>query len=251
MARVIRAAALARAPRVLYPELVPAPAPVPEPSHSESAPPEHVCAAPARVAELEQEVATLETQLAELLLRMETWRVEESTRAGQAYREAVERGLAEGRDQAVAEGRAARQQLAEQGRRVLESLRRQVTERAGECEDALVGIAFAAVCKLLGEQAAGVEGLRALVRQACADLGEHEELRVRLHPADLTLLRLAPDGVPDGVVVVPDAAVALGGCMVDSNAGTLDARLEIQMAELAAVLTAVRATRRAAGSAQS
>lgn len=254
MAHVIRAPVLATAPRILYPELVaarvPAPEPEPVPEAPATAPPPHVCADPGRIAELELQIATLETQLAEQRLRMETWRLEEAARCANAQGEAAERGLAEGREQGAAEGQAALRHQADQLRQVLESLRRQVRDRAAECEDALVAIVFAAVCRLLGEQAAQATGIQALVHQAAAELGEHDTLRVRLHPGDMALLEGGTELAPKGMVVVADPAVGIGGCMIDSASGTLDARLETQLAALAAALGATRAARRAAGGAQ-
>jgi len=247
MARVIRAPVLGQTPRLLYVDAG-APLAVPddvEPDVAPSVSPdvEH------RVAdELRLQVATLELELAELRLRLDNWRQEEAARTDMVRREARELGFAEGQERGLAEGREALRERCERARDLIEALGKQVTDRATDCEDSLVSIAFAAVCKVLGEKGCEVEGIRALVRQACAELGAQEALRVRLHPDDVALIDTRGGDGCSGAVLVPDAAVSMGGCYVESASGTLDARLETQLAELAALLSATRAARRLAES---
>jgi flagellar assembly protein FliH len=70
---------------------------------------------------------------------------------------------------------------------------------------------------------------------------EREQLVVRLHPDDVALLKGDADG--GALRIDADPAVALGGCMIDGPAGSLDARFETQLEALGAVLKSVRAQR--------
>jgi flagellar assembly protein FliH len=105
----------------------------------------------------------------------------------------------------------------------------------------LVEIAFEAVCKMLGEKAATRDGVLALVRQATAKIAGGELLKIRLHPDDLALLQESGAlttalASSTRISWVADKTVEMGGCAVETTRGDVDARLEVQIRSLAAVL---------------
>lgn len=139
---------------------------------------------------------------------------------------------------------AARQQLQSQIERFQGLAAQMVQARAGvleDAEDGVVELAFTALCRILGEQAATRQGVMAMVAQCAIASREREQVGVRLHPDDFALLGPAAG---HQLRFSPDPDIALGGCMVDSSTGSLDARLETQLARLAETLCAVRAARR-------
>lgn len=153
--------------------------------------------------------------------------------------EAVRAALATAQAKAVREAAAQAQQWTE-GLRRLDSL-------AGEFEHALqlrlddleahaVTLAFETVCCLLGDRAQRLPLVRDLVSQGMAKL-RGQPLRLRLNGQDLALLdTLAPtEGLRDRypqIEWVADAGVVCGGCLIDTVAGTLDARLDSQLKRL-------------------
>lgn len=155
--------------------------------------------------------------------------------------EAERRGYAAGHEKGEA---AARQQLQQQIERFQGLAAQMVQAKAGvleDGEDGAVELAFAALCRILGEQAATRQSVLAMVAQCAIASREREQVGVRLHPDDFALL--GPAGGHQARFS-PDPDIALGGCMVDSSTGTLDARLETQLARLAETLLAVRSARR-------
>jgi flagellar assembly protein FliH len=99
---------------------------------------------------------------------------------------------------------------------------------------------------MMGSAAVTREGIQALVAEAAAQAFNSERLVVRLHPGDLAALRDAgalEPVLPSGALVswAGDQGIALGGCIVETDSGELDARLETQMARLRATLLAARA----------
>ncbi len=159
-----------------------------------------------------------------------------------AFADAEMRGMEAGAEKGE---RLAREQLQSQVERVKTLLfqigqaRRKVMDDA---EDALVEIAFAAVCKIMGEQGASREAVQLAVRVTCEATRERDDLVVRLHPDDAALLRGDEDTEP-GLRISADTSVTLGGCIVDSANGSLDARFETQLDLLATALKAARAER--------
>lgn len=112
-----------------------------------------------------------------------------------------------------------------------------------ENQDMLVDIAFAATCRMLGRHAATRAGIESIVLGLIENERDVETLTVRLHPDDARLLGDAVAPLGPRVAVQADASVELGGCLVDSGRGTLDARLERQLQHLREALTVVRGER--------
>jgi flagellar assembly protein FliH len=115
----------------------------------------------------------------------------------------------------------------------------------GGMEDLAVAVAFEAVCKVLGESAVTADGVRAQVRQAVASTKNKERVVVRLHPADLSALRDAGalNALVPGektVTWTADNSIELGGCVVETDGGGLDARLETQLERMRTTLLAAR-----------
>jgi flagellar assembly protein FliH len=161
------------------------------------------------------------------------------------HEEARERGYAQGLQDGATAGRAAFDaEVARLGAIIAAVTAAKAAVLAG-AEDAMVDLAFGALCAILGEQAATRAAVARLVAEHGAARANREQVIVRLHPEDLALL-LAGGG-DDAALFTrtcrADADIVLGGCMVDSGSGTLDARLETQLARLRATLLAVRAER--------
>jgi len=114
-------------------------------------------------------------------------------------------------------------------------------------ESSVGELAFAAVCRLVGHCAASEEFVLGLVRHTCALLHGEVRATLRLHPRDVALLRgrLQGQGTPDlelqlrslALQVIPDATLALGGCVVEAASGHYEGGLDGQLRRLHAVLT--------------
>lgn len=158
-----------------------------------------------------------------------------------------------GRQRGLQEGRAAGREESQQAfaaelariRSISARLSGALAAGIGDQEDLAVAIAFEAVCKVLGAAAITEEGVRAHVRQAAAHAKNKESVVVRLHAADLSALRDAGalnTVLPPGQAVswVADDSIELGGCVVETDGGGLDARLETQLERIRTALLAAR-----------
>lgn len=137
-----------------------------------------------------------------------------------------------------------------------EALALQKTAFLDGAEDDMVALAFEAFCRLLGETAATRDMLRLGVVNALVHWRGKAALEIHVHPEDLKWLeedkdlpvRLAAHG-HHTIRWVASAEVAVGGCMLRSAEGALDARLDVQVEAFKTVLLQTRAARRAEGSA--
>lgn len=178
--------------------------------------------------------------LAQAEAQRSAWREQAEQELRTAYDEAERRGLEAGAAQAqqvaedLVQAQVARLQAA------AATLQQAQSTLAPALQDDAVELAFAMVCRVLGEQAASRAGIGALLQVQLATLRERRDLTVRLHPADCALMAAAEVDGGAPLRYVPDAGVELGGCLIDSPAGTLDARLEYQLEQLRQALLQAR-----------
>ena len=180
-----------------------------------------------------------------------------------ADREELERSLAlatqEGYAQGLAKADAEATQAAEGIRREMDqrvetlgAIASSISAQAGaameSAEDEMVALCHQVVCLILGDLVATPEGVRALVQQALKHLAGRP-VAVHLHPDDLGALGPAASSAQDPVRWFADTSVAMGGAVLRSSDGSLDARLETQLQALHERLMTVRAAQRARRSA--
>jgi flagellar biosynthesis/type III secretory pathway protein FliH len=144
---------------------------------------------------------------------------------------ARQEGLEEGRAQAAAEVLA----LTTEARRLRERAASELAPLAVDIARRILGEGFKASPELVASAVAG----------AVAGCGPRAIVAVRVNPADRPrLLQRLPDLAAadarlQGIDVVADAAVAPGGCLIEMKSGTLDARLEVQLASFERALRGV------------
>lgn len=156
-----------------------------------------------------------------------------------------QRGLQEGRQSGAEESRKAFAAELARLRSIADSLNHALETQIQGVEEIAVSIAFEAMCRVLGDSAVTREGITAIVRQAASHAVNTEKVVARLHPGDLSFLRDAgglDPSLSSGMAVswVADESVVLGGCILETEHGELDARLETQMDRLRTTLLAAR-----------
>lgn len=189
----------------------------------------------------------LETLKGEIETRL---RAELTAQAQEQYAAARAQGLADGRTAAIAEAKKA---ASEEFRRAIDTLRENVNAAMSAMEKAhraalhklevSVGeVSFAAICRLVGEQAASRSFVLSVVERTCAQLRTDIDVTARLHPRDIGILRellqereLRVRSL--GLKVVPDESLELGGCVIEASSGLYDGGLESQLRRLHAILT--------------
>jgi flagellar assembly protein FliH len=153
------------------------------------------------------------------------------------YRDGYEKGEAEARAEHKKHTETQTEAQAQAFAQMLGAARQALDAQIEGLEDVVVEIAFAAVCKLLGESAFTEGGTRGLVREAMRGIAAKERLVMRVSPADHRALAASAE---PRVEVVADERVTLGGCIIETSGGTLDARLEVQLRQLIDTLTRAR-----------
>ena len=151
-------------------------------------------------------------------------------------------GLALGRQQARQEAQAAiRDQLAAL-QSLIDSVSQAWLEERARMQDALADFAFVATNRLLGDCLRDPSMALEAVRSALGACGAWQTLTLELHPHDAQRLGDALQAEAalqeKSLRVVASTEVRVGGCRITGSEGTLDARLEFQLAQLRARLDA-------------
>src|SRR5579863_506313 len=114
----------------------------------------------------------------------------------------------------------------------LNALQQAVPQVIRDTENTLVSLALEVAQKLVAEMPISVPMLEAAVRDALAQVEGTAEFTVRLHPADLELLKNAESPLlktTDEIThfrFLSSPEVGRGGCLVQTRFGTVDARRE-------------------------
>jgi flagellar biosynthesis/type III secretory pathway protein FliH len=130
--------------------------------------------------------------------------------------------------------------------KLLESLSKGIARRLEDAEDDMVALCTEVLARMLGQAATQPEAVRATVSQAIAQVRARPLVSIALHESDLELLRALPDGekwmqqVGAQVQWIASDRVNVGGCIVQSVDGSLDARLETQFETFKAIVLASR-----------
>lgn len=156
-----------------------------------------------------------------------------------ATRAAREQGLAEGIRAGEESYRAKLTRL----EALAETLRAERAEFFERIEPELVRLAVSIAEKIIGrELELNPDTVLDVIRGAVRRLRDREMLRVSVHPRDVARVREAREDLisaVDGVrklEVVEDRRVDIGGCVIETPNGTLDARIRTQMDEIGRVL---------------
>jgi len=111
-------------------------------------------------------------------------------------------------------------------------------------ETALLKLAVRIAEKLVGQELRiAPDAVTGMVREALRSVRRAERLVIQAHPADAVILNehisalRNPAGMAREIEIAPNASLARGDCIVESDIGIIDARLDTQLKNLERVLT--------------
>jgi flagellar assembly protein FliH len=156
-----------------------------------------------------------------------------------AYAEGLELGREDGRRAGFEEFDKKAKALA----KVIESISLFERQLLDSAEDKLVETVMEAVCKIVGDFVANESLVLTAVNHALNRVKGGKVGRIRLSRGDyhvISQLSAADLGELDLIEFAPDDSIKVGGCVLESDAGTLDCRLDVQLEQLKKLLLSVR-----------
>ncbi len=196
-----------------------------------------------------EEALSLARQQAEALLAdarqaAEQLRQEARTEGMHAgYEEGYQQGLAEGQAAAVQMMQEQVEEAAKKAEHMIELAQQEKVDAVLDAERQIVEVTVAVLRKVLARE---VEEnpmvVLPIVKAALEKVRDQEQVTVRIHPEDYDLVLQARRdlqamlGREQALTVLADHTVAVGGCVVDTPCGTVDARIDAQLEALIKVL---------------
>jgi type III secretion protein L len=111
------------------------------------------------------------------------------------------------------------------------------------CERQMVELVCTALEQILGDRSADPDRIARALRLAFEQLSSGDRVTVRCHPDELDVVQDLIAGSADEksefkrVRVVADEQIGINGCLVETDLGVVDARIEKQLAVLKGALT--------------
>jgi flagellar biosynthesis/type III secretory pathway protein FliH len=195
------------------------------------------------LSEDEQQILRLEKRVNELQAEV----TQQKKRAANAIQQAYQKGIEEGRARGCSDGRQRSREEYEQ--RLLEVKKRLAEYASGieasrrqlfaESHTMLVDLSLQIAHKIVQcEIQMNPQVVLSVVKHAMSYIAERERLIVRVAPGDIEMVSGQKDfwsGVIDRldtITIESDERIGRGGCIVESNAGVADARIEVMMREV-------------------
>jgi flagellar biosynthesis/type III secretory pathway protein FliH len=163
--------------------------------------------------------------------QLEQLRRESEAAVAAAYR----RGYDEGTEAATERAAAQRERLTAWLTTLTEEFARTRTIWYDACEHQILELIASSLDRILGDRPAVEERVAHALSEAFQRLTGGDRVTVRCHPDDLEFVKttigdgLDTTGKFKHIQVVPDAHVGVNGCLVETDLGVVDARIEKQL----------------------
>jgi flagellar assembly protein FliH len=145
-------------------------------------------------------------------------------------------GYTDGYERGKADGEGEYHESLKEVEKLKEVILRGVDQQVDGLQDQILALAFASICKVLGENALSEQVVTASVKNVLEEFRFNKSVKVFVAPDQLVNLSAEKEGVLSSfgkeVEFIPDPKVELGGCIVQINSGSWDGRLEVQLQRL-------------------
>lgn len=184
-----------------------------------------------KVADLERENERLRRELSvsnELRQKLED---DIDNEFDQARDDGFATGQKQGNERALTEWREQCERL----KSIIDSAATSRAQIAKANEDVIAEVVYAATVRIIGQPMGSLASIRRVFGEVVADTGAASVVRLRVAKRDIELvekLLVETFGNAASCQVVADDNVVLGGCVIEQECGSLDARLETQLEAL-------------------
>lgn len=181
-----------------------------------------------------EETSIDKDQLAEIFAEeLATLKAEAQQKAYEEGMQTAEKHAAEQLEQLEDKLKKDYEEAIEQLNHLTSNIKTAIDETIQENESDLVEVVFGAVIKILGEKAADKTLIKHVVSENIKRCYESNITKIKLSQDDYKLFNSASEALdlelPNDIAIEPDVNLLPGGCKIETDKGTLDARLDSQI----------------------
>ena len=192
-----------------------------------------------KAAEIQRDDIIKEAQKQAEFLLLETEKQAETIKE-EAYetgfKQGVEEGISKGIEEINQDMKFQIEEAVEKAQRIVKIAEQQTKENILKAEQQIIEIAVAIAEKVIPQQFNDMPQLvLPLVKSALEKVRDQENLNIRVSPEDYELVLLAKYefqmmiGKENAIVITADKTIENGGCVIETDSGTVDARVSTQI----------------------
>ena len=156
-------------------------------------------------------------------------------------------GYEEGLEKAQGELEIKTREITEQLNVLLQNIANKVEDDITNLGDILLDVTMASISKVLGHELKNKKNIASIIQNVINLSVSKTNVVVRLSREDYNLLRnnnikLVNEDEYENLKIIPDDRVTLGGCILETESGTLDGRLETQLTNLHNIILSAKET---------
>lgn len=166
--------------------------------------------------------------------------------AGKIKDDAASEGQALGFQQGKEQGYQEAAALLEQAAQIVDHARREREEIIDKCEKDVLELAIAVAARVVHtEVTINSEIVLAVVKDAIQKAKDQEHVLIRVNPADFETVAAEKQSLQailqreTGMEIRGDIGVEIGGCVIDTDYGAIDARIDTQLGSIKSALLGV------------
>ena len=152
------------------------------------------------------------------------------------FKQGVEEGISKGIEEINQDMKFQIEEAVEKAQRIVKIAEQQTKENILKAEQQIIEIAVAIAEKVIPQQFNDMPQLvLPLVKSALEKVRDQENLNIRVSPEDYELVLLAKYefqmmiGKENAIVITADKTIENGGCVIETDSGTVDARVSTQI----------------------
>lgn len=148
--------------------------------------------------------------------------------------DARKKGFTDGFDAGVEIGKQKIDDQINSSKILMDSIAKQYNEKISDHEDMLVEIVYTATCKIVSSLIADKRQICEIVKKTLNQVRTAESMLLRLSPDDYKTITALPNEIIssslfNNIQLIEDTEISSGGCILQSNSGSLDCQLDVQL----------------------
>lgn len=124
----------------------------------------------------------------------------------------------------------------------IKHIKQETSKELSNLEDDCVAIAYTAICRIIGDSATTQDQVLSVIKETLRHITSNDKQTIYVSEQDYQLIH--DSGIEESASLAISDDVKYGGCIIKFGSGTLDARIDVQLDKLKAILLNVHSSQK-------